>query len=109
MATPPELTETRNQGEKVSPWVAAPADSHVLRFKYYDRSLSEFGASSEIWITFKGGGKNHKPPATYSYHFGTHDTARQVWTDLCAAAHPGEIVDAQLKKPRVPFKGPFYD
>lgn len=109
MATPPELTSTENQGEKVSPWVGAPADSHVLKFRFFDRSLSEFGASSEIWVTFKGGGKSHKPPASYRYSFSSHDKAKQIWADLCGSAHPGEVIDAELKKPRVPFSGPFYD
>ncbi len=108
MATP-ELTPTGNQGEKVSAWVAAPGSSHVAGFKFYDRGESEFGASSEIWIMFKASGKSHKPPSVYKYSLSVHDTARQIWADLCGSAHPGEVIDAELKKPRVPYTGPFYE
>ena len=108
MATP-DLTPTENQGELVSPWVAAPADSHVQGFRFFDRSGSEFGASSEIWVKFKGGGKNHKPSCTYRYSLGTHDAAKAIWAALCGSPHPGAVVDAELKKPRVPYQGPFYD
>ncbi len=109
MATPPDLTPTGNQGEKASPWVSAPGDSHVAAFRFFDRSGSEFGASSEIWIKFKASGKSHKPAPTYRYKFSVHDTAKQIWADLCAAGHPGEIVHSELKVPRVPYDGPFYD
>lgn len=98
------MQPTENQGEMASAWVDAPADSHVARYRLLDRTLSEFGASSEVWVTFKGGGKNHTPPATYKYKFGTHDQARAVFDALCGSAHPGEVVDSQLKKPRVPFE-----
>ncbi len=107
MATP-AMSATGNQGEMVSEWVNAPADSHVLRYRLMDRSASEFGASSEVWVTFKGGeGRTHKPPATYRYKFGIHADARAVFDALCGAAHPGSIVHEMLKKPRVPYEGPF--
>lgn len=108
MATP-DLTPTDNQGELVSPWVAAPADSHVQGFKFFDRSGSEFGASSEIWVKFKGGGKNHRPPSIYAYSISVHDTAKGIWGALCGSAHPGAVVDAELKKTNMPCRGPFYD
>lgn len=100
----PTMSPTENQGEMVSEWVSAPADSHVARFRLLDRSGSEFGASSEVWVEFKGSAKSHKPPAAYKYKFSSHDQARGVFDALCAAAHPGEVVDAQLKKPRVPYE-----
>lgn len=97
----PEMKPTENQGELASDWVAAPGDSHVGRFRLLDRSASEFGASSEVWVEFKGG---NRPPATYKYKFSSHDQARGVFDALCAAPHPGEVVDSQLKKARVPYE-----
>lgn len=109
MATVPEaVPNPENQGESITPWVSAPGSSHVAAFRLLDRSLSEFGASSEVWVTFKGGGKSHRPPPTYRYKLGSHDRAKEVFAALCGAEHPGEVIDAQLKKPRVPFEGPFY-
>jgi hypothetical protein len=99
-----ELTPTENQGEKVSEWVNAPEDSHVARFRLIDRSGSEFGASSEIWVTFKSSIKNHKAPASYRYTFATHDEARSVWAALKGSAHPGEVVHSELILPRVPYQ-----
>lgn len=103
MATPPDLTPTGNQGEKASPWVSAPGDSHVAAFRFFDRSGSEFGASSEIWIKFKASGKSHKPPSCYVYRFAVHDTAKQVWADLCASGSPGTVIHAELVQLRVPY------
>lgn len=97
------MSPTENQGELASEWVSAPADSHVARFRLLDRSASEFGASSEVWVEFKGGGKSHRPPAMYKYSFSSHDAARAVFDALVGSAHPGEVVDAQLKKGRVPY------
>ena len=92
-----------NQGEKRSGWMEAPADSHVDGFELIDNSMSEFGASSVIVVRFKGGKKNHSPPATYKYTFSKHNLARAVFDALCGSEHPGEIIDAELKKKNVPF------
>lgn len=101
----PEMKPTENQGEVASDWVNAPGDSHVARFRLLDRTASEFGAGSQIIVVFKAAtGKTHRPEAAYAYKFSVHDQARAVFDALCGAAHPGEVVDAQLKKARVPYE-----
>lgn len=100
-------TIERNQGEERSDWVEAPADSHVAGFMLIDRSHSEFGASSEVVVTFKGGGKNHKPPSTYRYRFSKHNQARAVFDTLSGADHPGEVIWAELIRKNVPYIGPI--
>ena len=97
----------RNQGEEDSGWATAPGDSHVAAFRLLDRSRSEFGASSEVWVRFKGRGS--KPGPTYRYKLGSHAGAKQIFADLKGSAHPGEVVHQYLKEPRVPYDGPFYD
>lgn len=96
-----------NQGEVVSDWVEAPESSHVAGFQLIDRSASSYGANSEVVVTFKGGGKNHKPPATYRYRFSNHDEARSVFDALSGADHPGSVVHELLKKRGVPYIGPI--
>jgi hypothetical protein len=102
MATP-TMHPTENQGETRSDWVSAPSESHVARFQLTDHSASEFGASSSIVIVFKAKqGRIHKPESSYRYKFSSHDQARGVFDALCGSAHPGEVIDQQLKKPNVP-------
>ncbi len=96
-----------NQGEEVSEWVDAPAESHVAGFQLVDRSKSEFGASTEIIITFKGGGKNHRAPATYRFRSTKHNQMRAVFDALKGSTHPGEVIHAELIKKNVPYIGPI--
>jgi hypothetical protein len=98
-----QQSPSENQGEVRSGWVSAPQDSHVDGFELVDRSSSQFGAMSEIIVRFKGGKKNHSPPATYRYRFSKHNLAQSVFESLSGSAHPGEVVDAELKKKNVPF------
>jgi hypothetical protein len=91
-----------NQGEEVSEWFSAPEGSHVAGFQFIDRSKSEFAATSELIVTYKG--KNGKPPATYSYKLNSHESLRNIFESLKGAEHPGALIDAQLKKANVPYK-----
>jgi hypothetical protein len=92
-----------NQGEVRSGWVTAPGDSHVDGFELIDRSASSYGAISEIIVRFKGGKKNHSPPATYKYRFSKHNLAQAIFQELQGSDHPGAVIDAELKKKNVPF------
>lgn len=91
-----------NQGEEVSEWVSTPGASHVAAFRLVDRSKTEFGASSEIHVTFKGTGT--KPGGSYVYSLSSHDAARQIFADMRASGHPGEVIHTELIAPRVPYK-----
>ena len=102
----PTAASNENQGEQVSEWVDAPEDSHVAGFQFIDRSMSEFGANSVIVVTFKGGGKNHKPPATYHYSSSKHNYMKSVFEALKGSAHPGAVIDSMLKKANIPYVGP---
>lgn len=97
-------TDPMNQGEVRSEWVAAPADSHVGWFQLVDRSASQFGASSEILVSFKSGKNTHAPPAMYAYKFSKHHAAKAVFDMLKGSDHPGAVVHAELKAKNVPYK-----
>lgn len=99
----PDPSPTENQGEIRSGWVEAPLDSHVDGFELIDRSSSAFGAMSEIIVRFKGGKKNHSPPATYRYRFSKHNLAQAVFASLSGSSNPGEVVHAELKAKNVPY------
>lgn len=100
----PDQASPDNQGEIRSGWVTAPDDSHVDGFELIDRSNSEFGGTSKIVVRFKGGKKSHSPPATYEYSFSKHNLAQAVFSALQGSAHPGEVIDAELKKKNVPYR-----
>lgn len=99
----PPADDQTNQGEVRSEWVQAPADSHVGWFQLVDRSASEFGASSELLVSFKSAKSSHSPPSMYKYKFSKHHAARATFEALKASDHPGEVVHAELKKKNIPY------
>ena len=94
-----------NQGEQVSEWVSTPQSSNVEGFQLFDRSASEYGASSAIDVQFKG--KGGKPPSKYRYTFSKHDQARAVFEALKGADSVGHTVQVELKDKKVPYTRVF--
>ena len=92
-------------------WTPAPADSHVHSFRLTlpeelargpGGRLMGGKAPATVEVRFRKAGRG-KRPAHYAYSFSDHADARAVFDALRDADHPGEVVDARLRKAGVPY------
>lgn len=89
------------------PEVQAPAESHLQSFRMVDRKFAG-GGESEIFVTFRESVSKRtgkvRPATTYRYHSTDHTGLRQTFEAMTIAAHPGEVLHAELVKTGVPYE-----
>lgn len=104
------LPETETGGGSV-PWEAAPATSHILRWRWYDAKQHKFltkfpGATgqgrSELHVQFKD--KQGGASSVYAYYFATPEAGATVVQKLRSSSHPyGEVLTPYVIRAGIPY------
>jgi hypothetical protein len=93
-------------GDENLSWMRAPATSHLDSFHFSDGNNGFnrrfLGGKSCILIRFRATAT--QPMTQYSYTFSDRQEALRIFNLLATAPHPGEVVDAELIKKRVPYE-----
>lgn len=88
------------------PWTAAPADSHLEGFRYFDTRkysfLRKFGTGSELHIRFKP--KGNRGTTEYVYFFADPQKGANVFAEFVDHTNPGELVHSILIANRIPYR-----
>lgn len=93
------LGRTNSEG---APWTAAPANSHVGRFRFYDAREWSFlqppqgDGRSKLQVRFKAVAakkrRKGRPVSEYTYYFADAAAGERWYDKLCGAVHPGELI-----------------
>lgn len=97
----PEADADDFQGDE--PWTPAPASSHLLEFRLWDRRKYAFirkfgphGGASQLEIRFRA--KGRRPVAGYVYYITDGPAkAAEIFAEMAAAESPGTISKAKVE------------
>lgn len=82
------------------PPIDAPSDSHLKCYWFIDRSQSERGGPSELFVTFRERTSKKTnavtPETTYRYTSYDHLSLRQTFEKMAIAGSPGTILHSDL-------------
>lgn len=90
------------------PWIDAPADSHLLKFRYVAASAmarsdaARLGYMSFLYVVFKATDKAAE--TEYSYQFANESDGSNVLAKMVGHPDPGEIVWSDLRRKKVPYR-----
>ena len=85
-------------------WFHGPPTSHVARWRYLDPRLpgtTIADGRGRLEVVFRP--TKTKGESGYVYYFADPAEGSDVFTELSAAEHPGEVVHQRLRLAGVPF------
>ena len=83
-----------------SPWVDAPGDSHLEKFRLVNKAFADTTEPSELYVVFRARtnprtGK-HNPESEYVYKESDHQKLAVIFDRMSVHADPGELVWSEL-------------
>lgn len=92
---PDEFTEVLE-----SPWVDAPGDSHLLKFRLVNRAFADSTEPSELYVIFRARHNPNTgkvtPESEYVYRDPDHQRLAVVFDRMSVHLDPGELVWSEL-------------